>query len=41
MAGRSPLVVGNWKMNGTREALSELEAIDAGVAQRRGVDVVI
>jgi len=41
MAGRSPLVVGNWKMNGTREALSELEAIAAGVAQRRGVDVVI
>lgn len=28
-----PLVAGNWKMNGTRESLSELKAIAEGVAE--------
>jgi triosephosphate isomerase len=41
MAERSPLVVGNWKMNGLRGALAELEAIAAGVARHPGVNVVV
>ncbi len=31
------LIVGNWKMNGTRAALPELAAMAAGVASLRGV----
>ena len=31
MAERRPLVAGNWKMNGLRASLSELEAVIAGV----------
>ena len=28
-----PLVVGNWKMNGTRESLTEIKAIAEGAEQ--------
>ncbi|MCP4383899.1 MAG: triose-phosphate isomerase [Hyphomicrobiales bacterium] len=31
MSGRRPLVAGNWKMNGTRENLAEIEALKAGL----------
>ncbi|MCP5432613.1 MAG: triose-phosphate isomerase [Alphaproteobacteria bacterium] len=33
MARPRPVVVGNWKMNGLRASLAELEAILAGIAQ--------
>ncbi|MEM9122822.1 MAG: triose-phosphate isomerase, partial [Pseudomonadota bacterium] len=28
---RKPIVIGNWKMNGTRESLGEIEALNAGL----------
>ena len=31
-----PLVAGNWKMNGLRQALAEVERLAAGLAQRQG-----
>ena len=36
-----PYIVGNWKMNGTRAALSEARAIDRGAARHPGVEVGI
>jgi triosephosphate isomerase len=38
---RRKLVVGNWKMNGSRAALAELSAIAAAARQAGGVDVAI
>ncbi len=38
---RRSYVVGNWKMNGTRAALSEVEAIAAVARANPGVDVAI
>jgi len=40
ITGDSPLVVGNWKMNGTESALSELGAMEKGMVYP-GVKVVI
>ena len=40
MANR-PYIVGNWKMNGTRAALSEARAIDRGAARHPTVQVAI
>ncbi len=40
MANR-PYIVGNWKMNGSRAALSEARAIDRGAARHPGVEVGI
>ena len=41
-AGVRPLVAGNWKMNGTRESLTELKAIAAGVEPFSGkIDALI
>lgn len=41
--GVRPLVAGNWKMNGNREALAQIEAIAAGTAGTLGekIDVLI
>ena len=36
-----PYIVGNWKMNGTRAALSEARSIDRGAARHPGVQVGI
>ena len=36
-----PLIVGNWKMNGTRAMLAEARAIDRGAARHPGVRVGI
>ena len=36
-----PYIVGNWKMNGTRAALSEARAIDRGAARHPTVEVAI
>ena len=36
-----PYIVGNWKMNGMRAALSEARAIDRGAARHPGVQVAI
>ncbi|HYW14926.1 MAG TPA: triose-phosphate isomerase [Allosphingosinicella sp.] len=38
---RRKLVVGNWKMNGSRAALGELSAIAAAAREASGVDVAI
>jgi triosephosphate isomerase len=38
---RRKLVVGNWKMNGSRAALGELAAIAAAAREARGVDVAV
>jgi triosephosphate isomerase len=38
---RSKLIAGNWKMNGSREALSELDGIAAAAQSAPGVDVAI
>ncbi|WP_419809546.1 triose-phosphate isomerase [Sphingomonas sp.] len=38
---RRKLVAGNWKMNGTRATLAELDAIAAAAADRPGVDVAV
>ena len=38
---RRKLVAGNWKMNGTREALAEVEAIAAAAREHPGVDVAL
>lgn len=40
MANR-PLIVGNWKMNGTRAMLAEARAIDRGAARHPGVRVAV
>jgi triosephosphate isomerase (TIM) len=32
MAGRTPLIAGNWKMNGLRAALAQVEAVKTGIA---------
>lgn len=40
MANR-PLIVGNWKMNGTRAMLAEARAIDRGAARHSGVRVAV
>lgn len=39
--GRRRLVAGNWKMNGTRAALVELDGIAAAAAAHPGVDVAV
>lgn len=41
--GVRPLVAGNWKMNGDRSALQEIESMSAGMDGRRGeqIDVLI
>jgi len=41
MTRRSLLIVGNWKMNGTRAALSELKAMENEAVRHPQVDVVI
>lgn len=38
---RAKLVAGNWKMNGTRAVLAELDAIAQAAARAPGVDVAI
>ncbi|WBO23672.1 triose-phosphate isomerase [Sphingomonas abietis] len=38
---RRRLIAGNWKMNGSRESLAELDGIAAAAAQAEGVDVAI
>ena len=38
---RRKLVAGNWKMNGSRAALSELDAIAEAAAAHAGVDVAV
>ncbi len=38
---RRKLVAGNWKMNGSRAALAELDAIGAAAAAHPGVDVAV
>ena len=38
---RRKLVAGNWKMNGSRAALSELDAIAEAAAAHAGVDVAM
>jgi len=35
MAGLTPLVAGNWKMNGLKASLAELDAVKAGLGQSR------
>ncbi len=43
MATSRPLLAGNWKMNGTRASLAEIEALRDAVAggRTRGIDVLI
>jgi len=38
---RRKLVVGNWKMNGTREALKEIDAIESATREWDDVDVAL
>jgi triosephosphate isomerase len=38
---RRRLIAGNWKMNGNRESLAELDGIAAAAAKAEGVDVAI
>lgn len=38
---RRKLVAGNWKMNGSRAALTELDAVAAAAAAHPGVDVAV
>jgi triosephosphate isomerase (TIM) len=38
---RRPLVAGNWKMNGLRAALTELEKVKQGVAANEAADLMI
>ena len=38
---RRRLIAGNWKMNGNRESLAELDGIAAAASQAGGVDVAI
>ncbi len=40
MAGLKPLVAGNWKMNGSRDSLAEIEGVKAGLGEDN-VDVAI
>ena len=41
MPHRRPYIVGNWKMNGTRAALSEARAIDRAAARYPGIAVAL
>ena len=41
MARLRPLVAGNWKMNGSKLSLSDLEALKAGIRHFEGVDVAV
>ena len=43
MGKRTPLVAGNWKMNGLRDSARELEALTRGLEERpvKGVEVMI
>jgi triosephosphate isomerase len=41
MGMRRRLVAGNWKMNGTRAAVAELDGIAAAATQAAGVDVAV
>ena len=41
MSARTPFLVGNWKMNGLRSSLEELEKIAVGVAAYDGVRVAV
>ncbi|HLZ79743.1 MAG TPA: triose-phosphate isomerase, partial [Sphingomonas sp.] len=38
---RRPLIAGNWKMNGDRESLAELDGIAAAAEARDDIDVAI
>ena len=38
---RRRLIAGNWKMNGNRESLAELDGVAAAAAKAKGVDVAI
>ncbi len=38
---RRPLVAGNWKMNGLKACVGELEKIAAGAAGLAGIDIII
>jgi triosephosphate isomerase len=38
---RRRLIAGNWKMNGNRESLAELDGVAAAAAKAEGVDVAI
>ena len=41
MARSRPLVAGNWKMNGSKLNLADLEALKAGIRDSEGVDVAV
>jgi triosephosphate isomerase len=41
MAGRRPLVAGNWKMNGLRAAVAELDAVCEGYDKGLGADLMV
>lgn len=41
MARARPLVAGNWKMNGTKLNLADLETLKAGIRHSEGVDVAV
>ena len=41
MARSRPLVAGNWKMNGSKLNLSDLEALKSGIRHSEGVDVAV
>jgi triosephosphate isomerase len=41
MMARRPLVAGNWKMNGLRASIGELEKIIAGAARLGNVDMMV
>ncbi len=41
MAGRRPLVAGNWKMNGLRAAVAELDAVCRGYDKGLGADLMV
>ncbi|MFZ0424551.1 MAG: triose-phosphate isomerase [Xanthobacteraceae bacterium] len=41
MMARRPLVAGNWKMNGLRASIGELEKIVAGAARLGNVDMMV
>lgn len=41
MARAKPLIAGNWKMNGTKQQLAELEALKIGLRDRQGVDIAV
>jgi triosephosphate isomerase len=41
MARSRPLVAGNWKMNGSKLNLADLETLKAGIRHSEGVDVAV